>query len=132
MPWKDVRPMDEKNRLIDDWLKHEYTIADLSEFYGISRKTVHKWINRFKIRGRDALKDLSHKPHLSPRATPREIADKIILIKLQHKYWGPKKIVAWLKRHEPDRVWPVASTAGIILKRKGFSRIWSSPGNEER
>jgi putative transposase len=120
MPWKDVRPMNEKTRLIDDWLKHEYTITDLSEFYGISRKTVHKWINRFKIKGRDALKDLSHKPHLSPRATPREIADKIILIKLQHKYWGPKKIIAWLKRHEPDRIWPVASTAGVILKRKGL------------
>jgi putative transposase len=120
MPWKDVRPMDEKNWLIDEWLKHEYTVTDLSEFYGISRKTVHKWINRFKIKGRDALKDLSHKPHLSPRTTPREIANKIILIKLQHKYWGPKKIIAWLKRHEPDRVWPVASTAGVILKRKGL------------
>jgi putative transposase len=120
MPWKDVQPMDEKTRLIGDWLSQEYTITELSDSYGISRKTIHKWVNRYKNGGPAALEDLPHIPHVYPNATPRETMDKIISIKLKHQYWGPKKIIAWLKRHEPENIWPVASTAGHILKKEGL------------
>jgi putative transposase len=120
MPWKDIRPMDQKTRLIGDWLGQEYSISEISQTYAVSRKTVHKWINRYKEGGPAALEELSHIPHTNPNATSQEIVDRIITEKLKHRYWGPKKIVAWLRRHHPEDKWPAASTAGHILKKENL------------
>jgi len=120
MPWKDVRPMDQRTRLIGDWLSHEYTITELSDSYGVSRKTIHKWVNRYRAGGSAALEELSHVPHAHPNETPRRIINELISTKLKHQYWGPRKIVAWLRRHHPEDKWPVASTTGNILKKEGL------------
>lgn len=35
-------------------------------------------------------------------------------------YWEPKKILDYLKRHEPTKTLPADSTAGLILERTGL------------
>jgi transposase InsO family protein len=109
--------MDQKTRLIGDWLSKEYTLKELSGLYCVSRKTIYKWIERYQQGGPAALEELSCTPHSHPNATPPEIVDRLISAKLKHQWWGPKKIVAWLKRREPQTNWPVPSTAGNILKK---------------
>ena len=39
MPWKETCPMDQRVALIADWLRDEWTMSELAERYGISRKT---------------------------------------------------------------------------------------------
>lgn len=112
--------MDQKIKLIGDWLKQEYTIKELGEQYKVSRKTIYKWISRYEEKGVSALEELSHAPHTHPNATPPEIVDRLIDTKLKHRNWGPKKVVAWLERHEPEITWPVSSTTGSILKKEGL------------
>jgi putative transposase len=51
MPWKEVKPMDQKLRFISDYLKDYFTISELCERYGISRTTGYKWINRYRASG---------------------------------------------------------------------------------
>src|SRR5213079_1495587 len=34
--------------------------------------------------------------------------------------FGPKKVRAWLLKHEPGEAWPAASTIGDILNREGL------------
>src|SRR3972149_4971891 len=118
MTWKETCPMNQKIQLIGDWLKEEYTVTELAEYYQVSRKTVYKWLGRYEERGISALEDLSHATHTHPNSTPPEIVDSLINTKLKHKNWGPKKAVAWLERHEPEITWPVSSTAGRILKKE--------------
>lgn len=48
MPWKRIEPMDQKIQLIADWQTQIFDKTDLSRKYGISRKTVYKWINRYQ------------------------------------------------------------------------------------
>jgi len=120
MPWKEVRPMDQKVRLIGDWLKDEYTITELSQIYSVSRKTIYKWIERYQEKGPEGLDELSRAPFNHPNATGPEIVNQLIDTKLRHKTWGPKKIVASLKKQHPDSLWPVPSTAGSILKKEGL------------
>ncbi len=122
MPWKETCAMDQRVQLIGDWLKQEYTIKELSEQYRVSRKTVYKWIGRYEGKGLSALEELSHTPHTHPNATPPEVIDRLINTKLQHKNWGPKKVIAWLQRHHPETRWPVTSTAGSILKKEGLTK----------
>jgi len=48
MPWTETRVMDLRVQLIGDYLKG-CSITRLSEAYGVSRKTVYKWIHRYEI-----------------------------------------------------------------------------------
>lgn len=120
MPWKETSAMDQKVQLISDWLGKEYNIAVLSKIYGISRPTVYKWIERYKVGGTDGLKDLSRAPLHHPNATPSEVVEEIRKAKLRWQKWGPKKVIVWLEEQYPEGDWPSSSTAGEILKRQGL------------
>jgi transposase len=48
MPWKGVTVTEQRHRFIEDYQLKYYSIAELAERFCISRKTAHKWINRFK------------------------------------------------------------------------------------
>lgn len=120
MPWKETCIMDEKVHLISDWLTGEYSKTELSTIYEVSRPTVYKWINRYEEEGVTGLEEQPRVPLNQPNATPSEIAEMIINTKLQHQYWGPKKIIAWLNINQPWEQWPAASTAGEILRKEGL------------
>ena len=55
MPWSETTAMDQKTQFIRDWCRGRHTIADLCAIYSISRKTGHKWIDRFIKGGPDVL-----------------------------------------------------------------------------
>ena len=120
MPWKETCAMDQRVQLIGDWLGDEYSVTELGELYGVSRKTVYKWIERYEMGGISGLEEWSRAPGSHPNATPAETAGIIVDTKLRHQKWGPKKVVAWLGEQHPEEQWPAASTAGEILKRQGL------------
>jgi putative transposase len=120
MPWKETRAMDQKIELIGDWLKDEHTIIEIREHYGVSRNTIYRWINRYKDGGAEALQEASRAPYRHPNATPPETVSQLIQAKLEHPYWGPKKLVVWLGRRYPETHYPVPSTAQSILKKEGL------------
>jgi putative transposase len=120
MPWKETCPMDQRIQLLSDWKKEDYTITELSQIYKVSRKTIYKWIDRYQEQGAVGLKEQSRAPLNHPNATKPEIVSKLINTKLEHKTWGPRKIIARLERQYPDQCWPAPSTAGSLLKREGL------------
>lgn len=120
MPWKETCAMDQKIQMIGDHLKGGLTVVELSEAYGVSRNTVYKWIGRYEEEGALGLEERSRAPKSHPNAASPDVVEEITRAKLSHQKWGPKKLVAWLKGHQPEKSWPAASTAGDILKREGL------------
>lgn len=120
MPWKETCVMDLKVELMGDWLQGGYTITELSRGYGVSRKTVYKWITRYKAEGAVGLLDRSRAPRHCPHAISQAMADRIIKAKNRHPSFGPKKVMDRLREDEPDVDWPADSTAGEVLKRAGL------------
>jgi len=120
MPWRESCVMNEKVRLIEDWLSLRWNKSQLSIKYGISRPTVDKWLNRFRHGGYLGLEELSCRPNSNPNETQGWKQDRIIEVKSQFKYWGPKKIKDYLVATEPQHQWPADSTIGEILKRNGW------------
>ena len=120
MPWKELCAMELKKEMINDWLKKEYSITDLSNSYGVSRKTLYKWIERFRLYGLEGLGESSREPLSHPNATPVEIVEEILALKRQKMKWGPRKIIAKLKNNYPDISWPADSTGNKILKKYGL------------
>jgi putative transposase len=123
MPWKETCAMNQKVQMIGDYLKNGYTITQLSEMYEVSRNTIYKWIERYKIGGNEGLTERLSAPKRHPNATSLDIGRALIEFKMQHNDWGPKKIVWWLKHERPEQSWPAVSTAASLLKQAGLVKI---------
>jgi transposase InsO family protein len=112
--------MDERLRFVVDCLSGEETMSALCADYGISRKSGYKWLGRYREFGPEGLHDRPRAPLNHGRATALDLVEQIVATKETHPLWGPKKIVARLKRAAPELRWPSASTVGAILARHGL------------
>jgi len=112
--------MDERMKFIGEWLSGLSTVVELAERYGVSRKTAYKWIGRYQAAGPSGLADRSSAPLVHGRATDAALVEAILQQKEARPTWGARKIIAKLSDRDPDLAWPVASTAGEILKRAGL------------
>jgi len=122
MPWNETHIMDQKVQMISDHITGNYCPTELSRIYGISRKTVYKWINRYTQDPQQGLADRCRAPYTRPNAVPDPVKQTIIETKLKYPHLGPKKVMLYLRRQFPNQYWPVHSTAGAILARAGLVR----------
>jgi transposase len=89
MPWKETGPVLERTRFIIDYLRGCFTIAELAARYGVSRKTLYKWLARHD---RDGLAGLSDRPRIaktSPQRTAAQVAAEIVAFKRRFPFMGP-------------------------------------------
>ena len=116
MSWSEKSVMEKKSDFIKDYETGDYSIAELSRRYSISRKTAYKYIARYKAEGKKGLEERSRAPHNRPNTTPEEIINEIIECKTKYSSWGPKKIIARLSKDNPDKSYPSPGTAHHWLK----------------
>src|SRR5260221_14635941 len=64
-------------------------VGEGAKEFGVSRKTVHKWLRRY--RGHESVADRSRRPKRSPGKTCRQTEDQVLAIRRRHN-WGPRKI----------------------------------------
>lgn len=129
--------MKERMQLISMFETGKYTVTELAEQFGVSRKTAHKWLGRFGAKGISGLDELSRAPLRYPSATPPEVVLALIKAKQAHPTWGPAKLLPGTDvAPEIARQWPAVSTRGRILglhgmvsrrKRRRHIPSWSKP-----
>jgi len=123
MPWREIRPMDEKVLFIADHLRGLYSHSELCERYGISRKTGYKWLERYQEQSLAGLEEQSRRPHQSPSATPYTMRQAIIELRQKSREpLGPKKILALLAQRYPGEHLPSKSTLYNILTVEGLTQ----------
>lgn len=121
MPWKDVRPMDQRLLFIADFLRQTWSVAELCRCYGISRKTGYKWIERYQHGGMTGLEEQSRRPAECPSQIPYKIRQAIIECRTQYKTVpGAKKIQVLLARRFPNETLPCKSSIYNILQQAGL------------
>ena len=114
LPWQNTTAHEEREAFIAAWQEGEESVAALAHHFGVSRKTAHKFINRFRAAGADGLLDRSRAPRAPHNATPQEVVDLLIQAKRADVALGPKKLVPLLRAAYPHLRWPAPSTAGAI------------------
>jgi transposase InsO family protein len=117
MPWEVTDPMREREKFVVDVCSGLYTVVELAERYGVSRKTLYKWLNRYEAEGLSGLEDRSRAPGSCPHQTPAELEAEIVAYRRRFPLMGPKKIITRLSDRSPHLAWPSPSTAGDILNR---------------
>ncbi len=122
MPWKETCAMDERIQFVADHLRQESSLSELCRFYGISRPTAYKWLERYGLYGPAGLLERSRAPKQHPNQTPAAIEERIIALRQRHPQWGPRKLLVRLEKQAPDQRWPAESTVGEILKRHGLTQ----------
>lgn len=99
------------------------TCRDFSELcreYGISRKTVYKWRDRFVAGDPGGLEDLNRKPKAHAEGLQEETICEIARLKQAHPTWGTVKIREIYRRRHPAAT-PGESSSTRVLERAGLS-----------
>jgi putative transposase len=122
MPWKETDVMNLRSQFVEAFESGLFGMTELCKEYKISRPTGYLWVSR-SVKGEPSeMLNLSRAPHTCPHRTPPDVVDAIIEFRRKHPSWGPRKVIATLRRDNPkvgDRL-PAVSTAGDILKAAGL------------
>lgn len=121
MPWKDLRPMDERVLFIADFVRELYSFSELCARYEVSRKTGYKWVDRYRCEGVEGLAERSRRPQRQPTQLPYAVQQAIIQLRGSRRTeLGPKKIQTRLRERYPDQPVPSRTTIYNVLKRAGL------------
>jgi putative transposase len=106
-----------RRELIRELVEGARSVSELSQRYGLSRKTIYSWKKRYEEQGLRGLEEKSRRPHQSPRQIITQAwKDVVFELKRRRRTWGAKKIVAELKRRHPDREMVSESTVGRLFR----------------
>lgn len=120
MPWKEIHVVQQRQAFIEEWLRKDEPVIVLCARFGVSRKAGYKWIERFRQGGMANLVDRSRAPRSRPHTTPEQLAEAVVRLRKKQRFWGPRKLRAWLVSRFPDERWPAPSTIGDLLKARGL------------
>ena len=90
MPWKTATVPTERARFVLEAELSFYSFSELCRRYGITRRTGHKWVERYQEEGLSGLEDRSHRPHSCPHLTPEPVVARILEIRRRHRWGAPK------------------------------------------
>jgi putative transposase len=111
-----------RRELIRELCEEGRSVSELSERYGLSRKTIHRWKRRYEQEGLRGLEEKSRRPHRSPRqAISQEWKEAVLELKRRRRTWGTKKLVAELRRRNPDKAVVSERTVGRLLRAAGLT-----------
>jgi transposase InsO family protein len=65
-------------------LEQGSTLKLAAASFNVSAKTAAKWVRRYQAQGAAGLRDLSSRPHLSPRQTSYALAERVLSLRRQH------------------------------------------------
>jgi transposase InsO family protein len=104
---------------------------DVADDFGVTERTVRKWLARYRAEGKAGLQDRSSRPHTSPTAVAPAAQRRIETLRRQR--WTGARIASSVGRHP--------ATVHRILKRLGLARLrdvdpkppvqryeWATPG----
>jgi putative transposase len=114
--------VDERLKFIADWKRGEFAMSELARMYGVSRKTVYKWLGRYGRDGPMGLLEVSRAPHHRPDAVADDVVELLVAMRKKRPTWGARKILAALERQQLGVRLPAASTVAEILSRRGLVR----------
>ena len=99
--------------LMVDRIERGLSVAKAAEGFGVSRRTVCKWLQRHRRGGERRLHDRSSAPRRCPRRTPAEVVVQVEALRRQ-RITGPAIAQA---------LGLARSTVGLILRRLGLGKL---------
>jgi len=93
-------------------------VSEVAERYGVSRQSVHTWLQRYRQDGIAGLEDRSPRVHDHPWRIAAEVEEAICELRRAHPAWGPRRLVFEMDRRGQGTV--TRSTVYRTLVRNGL------------
>ena len=108
--------MEQKYQAVLAVIRDGVSIIEVANRFGVSRQSVHSWLLRYEMEGMPGLTERSHRPDRCKHQMSSAVEVRVIELRRQNLYWGPKRIQYQLLREGID---PPPSVSGIYraLKR---------------
>jgi len=74
------------------------TVSEVATDWGVSRRTMHRWLLRYEGDGLEGLNNRSHRPAQSPHQMPAAVEAMVLEMRRSHPYWGARRIAFELAR----------------------------------
>ena len=79
------------------------TVSEVATDWGVSRRTMHRWLVRYEGDGLEGLNNRSHRPAQSPHQMPPAVEAMVLEMRRSHSYWGARRIAFELARKRVER-----------------------------
>ena len=86
------------------------TVDEVARDWGISRRTMHRWLARYEGDGLEGLNNRSHRPGHCPHQTSPAVEAMVLEMRRAHSYWGARRIAFELAR---KRIQPAPSESAV-------------------
>jgi transposase-like protein len=97
--WRTGRADDQPRR--HTRLTGRDSVVELAQQYGVSCKTIYKWLSRCESKRLSGLVDGPRRPKRSPLKTSVELALEIVQLRKERPRWGPEKLAAVMAQRHP-------------------------------
>src|SRR2546425_12078217 len=74
------------------------TVSEVATDWGVSRRTMHRWLMRYEGDGLEGLNNRSHRPAQSPHQMPPAVEAMVLEMRRTHSYWGARRIAFELRK----------------------------------
>ncbi len=120
MPWKVTEPMCERAKFVALHDEGLFSMSELCQRLGVSRRTGYKWLARFEQDGLDGLRGQSRKPHSSPKQTCLEVQEALRC-----------KRAGTIPPGDPRNSWPISSPAVPTYRCPQRPAPWANCSNSK-
>lgn len=135
----------QQRRLLFEVWETSGNVAEACDQAHVCERTFFKWKPRFEAGGYAALEEFqSHAPK-NPRCKPKEVEEKVIVMRRQHPDWGKKRIADelakgnnWVPLVSPNTVKRILKDAGLwpkpeaTVKKGAPNRLSVPPKNQDK
>jgi transposase-like protein len=117
MPWRRLSVYEQRLAMVHRVVTLKRSVTDVAREFGVSRRTAHKWLKRYRDREPGGLQDRPKRPRRSPDRTDDAVERAVLDVRERH-HWGPRKIHRVLQVQEQAGL-PSVRTVASILQRYG-------------
>ena len=117
MLWETSK-MEQRYDAVLGVLRDGFTVTEVAKKFGVSRQSVHSWLQRYEAGSLEALAEQSSRPHTSPTQIAGAVEARIVELRRHHPGWGPVHLRHQLQKEGVEPL-PSESSVYRALKRSG-------------
>src|SRR5205823_13945617 len=85
------------------------TVTEVARDGDVSRQTLHAWLARYEREGMEGMGGRSHRPAHCPHQMPALIEVRVLEMRRQKPFWGPRRLARGLARNGGTPTPPAAA-----------------------
>jgi transposase len=124
--------VEQRDNAVLEVLEAGLPVTEVADRYGVSRQSVHTWVNRYRAGGLAGLADRSHRPNRCPHQLVAAVEARVCELRRQHPGWGPQRLRDELERRG---IRPLPSRMAIyrvLVRNRGDLPGWPAPASGSR